>query len=271
MPRPPQSQTLPRSRPSQCPAVTTIPARPTRPIMPESHERPSPAFDAPGKAHQQQRSRKLTEIERGERRTDEIGPAGLGEIAGQKSVGGKIKRADAAENQTETPESRAGQSGHQRDESAPLRALMTRRHQQYQQARWRRSAPPKKRKSRASCRRARETATGTRRQAGSRRPEAVGINTGASTIRSGSQRPTSAGMAGWVTATPAPMTTVAANRKITLDAPPRPADPDAVSSNPDDGRRHDADPRHQARADKGRKANTTIGTPVRIPIAVPER
>ena len=39
-------------------------------------------------------------------------------------------------------------------------------------------------------------------------------------------------MAGWVTATPAPMSAVAANSVITSDVMPRKAEPSAVSSNP---------------------------------------
>ena len=78
-------------------------------------------------------------------------------------------------------------------------------------------------------------------------------------------------MAGCVTATPAPITTVAANRNATSGAAPRQRDPSAVSISPTTAaattpmRDTNREPTSAARA------NMTIGTPLSKPIAVPER
>src|SRR4029077_12979456 len=65
------------------------------------HERPRPAFEVARKDDQQQRSGKLADIERGQRRTDEIGAAGLAQIAWKESVAAEIDRARPGEDGAE--------------------------------------------------------------------------------------------------------------------------------------------------------------------------
>ena len=92
-----------------------------------------------------------------------------------------------------------------------------------------------------------------------------------SPTRCGSHPATKAGMAGWVTATPMPITTVAAKRSVTSDAAPRDAQPNAVSSRP--ATTAGTTPIRATRREPTRAAtaNTITGTALRTPISVPER
>src|SRR5580698_1900647 len=87
----------------------------------------------------------------------------------------------------------------------------------------------------------------------------------------GSHRPTSAGMAGWTTATPAPMTIVAPRRPSTSVVTPRSADPSVTITNPvitagtAPTRLISREPPSAAMAKR------KTGSPVRIPICVPDK
>src|SRR5579863_1242624 len=87
----------------------------------------------------------------------------------------------------------------------------------------------------------------------------------------GNQRPTSAGMAGWVIATPAPITMVAPNSVMASDAAPRSAEPPAVSTNPATIAATAPIRPTSLEPAKAAAANRMIGRPVRIPISVPDR
>src|SRR3984885_12392607 len=92
-----------------------------------------------------------------------------------------------------------------------------------------------------------------------------------STSRRGSQEPTKAGMAGCATATPIPITTVAANRLIASKARRRGAEPSAVNSKPavraaiTPMRATSREPASDA------AAKITIGAPLSAAISVPVR
>ena len=87
----------------------------------------------------------------------------------------------------------------------------------------------------------------------------------------GSHWPTSAGIAGWVTATPTPIKAVAARSVSTSGAMPRSAEPIAASARPSTTAVTTPTRATRREPANAAAANRTTGKPVRIPMSVPER
>ena len=74
--------------------------------------RPHGAHHPVRRSEQQERRRKLAEIEPGERGVDQLGPPGVGEVVGQEAVHREIGGVDAAEQEADPPDHRIAEVRH---------------------------------------------------------------------------------------------------------------------------------------------------------------